>query len=55
MGQYVEIITDKWKEIIYLNLSGLDEQNQLKAVGEMDWIFSRKNDILAFTNIKNRL
>ena len=53
MGSYVEIMTYQGKEIIYVNLAGLDEANQLKALDELDQVFSQKNNILAVSNIEN--
>ena len=53
MGQYVEVMTYQGKEIVYVNLAGLDEANQLKALNELDQVFSQKNNILAVSNIEN--
>ena len=55
MGQYVEVITYKGKEIIYLNLEGLDEGNQIKAMDEADKIFAMKDNILNINNITNTI
>jgi len=53
MGQYVEILTYKGKEIIYLNMNGLSEEQQLQAIDEAERLFVTKNDILNMTDVGN--
>ena len=53
MGQYVEVMTYNGKEIVYLNMDGLDEAEQLKAIDECDKVFSSKSNILNVTNVAN--
>ena len=53
MGHYVEILTHNGKEIVYLNMEGLDEAEQLKAIDEADKLFATKNNILNLTNVSN--
>ena len=50
---YVEILPYKGKEIIYLNMNGLNEEQQLQAIDEADRIFVTKNDILNMTDVSN--
>ena len=53
MGNYVEVMTYQGKEIIFLNLNGLSEDEQLKAIAETDRIFATKNNILNLTDVSN--
>ena len=53
MGQYMEILTYNGKEIVYLNMDGLNEADQIKAIDEADKIFSTKKNILNITNVSN--
>ena len=55
MGQYVEILTYQGKEIIFLNMNGLSEEEQLKAINETDRVFATKNNILNLTDVYNNL
>ena len=53
MGKFVEIITYQGKEIVYLNMNGLNEEEQLAAINETDQIFSTKQEILNVTDVGN--
>ena len=55
MGQYIEVLTHNGKEIIYLNMEGLNEADQLKAIDEADKFFATKNNILNLTNVGNTI
>ena len=50
---YVEILTYQGKEIIFLNMNGLGEDEQLKAIEETDRVFASKNNILNITDVGN--
>jgi hypothetical protein len=53
MGQYVEVITHKGKEIVFLNMNGLQEEEQIKAIDEAEKLFQTKNNILNLTDVGN--
>lgn len=53
MEKFVEIITFQGKEIVFLNLNGLNEEEQLTAIDETDKIFATKQNILNVTDVGN--